>query len=67
MSAKLETIGSEHDFTVRCGGVVVAGVWHSDLGEWTVATPDGPVYREESRAAAMQRVEALARQTAERH
>ena len=57
---ELEVVGGEHDFNVFDGERLIAEVWHSDKGEWSVATPDGPVYRERSRAAAIERCEKLA-------
>jgi hypothetical protein len=37
----------------------VCTVWHSDKGEWTVATPDGPYWRERTRVDAEDRANAI--------
>jgi len=47
--------GTEHDFSVYQGSYLVANVWHSDKGEWTVELPDGQLYREPNRVAAVNR------------
>lgn len=49
-----------HEFRVECDGQTVAAVWHSDRGEWTVDSVDGPVYRERSREDAIERCKRLA-------
>lgn len=51
--------GGEHEYRVSWNDMVVANVWHSDLSEWTVETPDGPVYRERTVADTDARVETL--------
>ena len=53
---RITVTGSEHEFVIRyLDTYVVANVWHSDKGEWTVETVDGPVYREATRDAAIDR------------
>ena len=53
--------GEGHDLYVyRRNGHLFARVWHSDKGEWTIDTVDGPIYRESSRQAAVERCERLA-------
>lgn len=34
-----------HEFLVLVDGAVIAEVWHSDKGEWTVDTVDGPSFK----------------------
>ena len=58
---KITITGGEHDFRVMyLDTYVVANVWHSDKGEWTVETVDGPVYREATRDAAIDRATRVA-------
>ena len=55
-------VGSEHDFSYWHNGVNVADIWHSDKGEWTVATTIGHVWRKRTRAEAIELAERLSTQ-----
>lgn len=62
--ATTETTDFEHDFEVTVDGKFIANVWHSDRGEWTVDTVDGPTFKERTRAAAIERAETWAKANA---
>jgi len=51
---------NEHDFELVSveTGTFIARVWHSDLGEWTVDTADGPVFKRTRRQDAIDLVAA---------
>ncbi len=56
----MENQVAEHDFTLVSeeSGMFVARVWHSDLGEWTIDTIDGPSYKRVRRQDAIDLVTA---------
>lgn len=56
---------SQGEMTYSLDGEVVATMWHSDKGEWTVATPDGAVYRERGRTEAEDRCDELVKRRSE--
>lgn len=50
-----------HDFEITHGGETVARVWHSDQGEWTIDTVDGPSYTRRNRDDAIDLVADIVR------
>lgn len=39
------TDDTKHEFSIMVDGKFIARVWHSDKGEWTVDTVDGPTFK----------------------